>query len=237
MLSKFQDQWSTMTIGEHIDVRGKSILLYFVVQCNPFNGFTVGPARNWTNKRIEPLSDIGLLREHNKMGLAKSWHINPIEPLSGDQLSGLHCIWILINKLLKSPDAFKQDTGWPVSLCKTFRWLQNKSFTLAWPGQARPKQNFCFKVNGRFCSSWMVTLYFSCVAYYEETLKKSFRQFVPEFPISQWTLDMMMMWSTIEWSLWTCEGQQQIMQRWTTTEIRNQTLILWCKWLAWINIF
>ena len=29
--------------------------------------------------------------------------------------------------------------------------------SLPWP--ARPKRNFCFEVNGRFCTSWMVTLY------------------------------------------------------------------------------
>ena len=31
-------------------------------------------------------------------------------------------------------------------------------FCLDWPGLARPKRNFCFKVNGRFCTSRMVTL-------------------------------------------------------------------------------
>ena len=28
-----------------------------------------------------------------------------------------------------------------------------------WLGLARPKQNLCFEVKGRFCTSWMVTLY------------------------------------------------------------------------------
>ena len=31
-------------------------------------------------------------------------------------------------------------------------------FGLARPGQARPKRNFCFEVNGRFCTAWLVTL-------------------------------------------------------------------------------
>ena len=32
-------------------------------------------------------------------------------------------------------------------------------FGLACPGLAMPKRNFCFDVNWRFCTSWMVTLY------------------------------------------------------------------------------
>ena len=32
-------------------------------------------------------------------------------------------------------------------------------FGLAWLGLARPKWNLCFKVNGRFCTTWCVTLY------------------------------------------------------------------------------
>ena len=36
---------------------------------------------------------------------------------------------------------------------------QKFCFCLAWPGQARPKRNFCFEVNGRFPTTWCVTLY------------------------------------------------------------------------------
>ena len=36
---------------------------------------------------------------------------------------------------------------------------QELSFGLAWPGQARPKRNFCFDVNWRFWRTWCVTLY------------------------------------------------------------------------------
>ena len=47
------------------------------------------------------LADSVLLREHYKIGPAKSWSINRIEPLPGDPLSGLDCIGIrtLINIL------------------------------------------------------------------------------------------------------------------------------------------
>ena len=51
--------------------------------------------------KIEPLSDSGLLREHYKMGLAKSLTINPIELLSGDPLSGLDCTQVIFH--VKSP--------------------------------------------------------------------------------------------------------------------------------------
>ena len=40
-----------------------------------------------------------------------------------------------------------ENTGWHFTLCKTSRWLP------------RPKRNFCFKVNGSFCTTWCVTLY------------------------------------------------------------------------------
>ena len=64
------------------------------LQCNSLNGSAVEPAKNWTNKRIETLSDSDLLRDCNKMGLglARSWTVNRIDPLSGDPLSGLECI-------------------------------------------------------------------------------------------------------------------------------------------------
>ena len=52
------------------------------------------------------------------------------------------------------------NTGWQLHLYKTSSWLQNKSSVLAWPGQARPKQNFCFEINGRFWTSGIVTLYY-----------------------------------------------------------------------------
>ena len=52
------------------------------------------PAKNLSNKQIEPLSDSDLLREHYKMGPAKSWTINQIESLSGDPLSGFGCMSI-----------------------------------------------------------------------------------------------------------------------------------------------
>ena len=54
-------------------------------------GSTVLSNKKWTNNRIEPLSINDLLREHYKMGLAKSWTINQIEPLSGDPFSGFDC--------------------------------------------------------------------------------------------------------------------------------------------------
>ena len=38
---------------------------------------------------------------------------------------------------------------------------QKFRFGLARPGQARPKGNFCLEVKRRFCTSGMVTLYFS----------------------------------------------------------------------------
>ena len=43
-------------------------------------------------------------------------------------------------------------TGWPITLFKTSRWLQNKSSVLAWPGQDRPGQNgtFVLKSTGGF---------------------------------------------------------------------------------------
>ena len=44
-------------------------------------------------------------------------------------------------------------TGWHIRLCKTSRWLQNKSSALVLPGQGRPKRNLCFEVNGRFWTS------------------------------------------------------------------------------------
>ena len=42
------------------------------VQSNPLNGSALGPAKKWTNKRIEPLSDSDLLWDHHKMRPAKS---------------------------------------------------------------------------------------------------------------------------------------------------------------------
>ena len=43
-----------------------------------------------------------------------------------------------------------QVTGWHIRLLQTSRWHHNKSSILAWPGQAMPKWNCCFDVNGRF---------------------------------------------------------------------------------------
>ena len=43
-------------------------------------------------------------------------------------------------------------TNLPLTSKQKFR------FSLARPGQARPKQNFCFEVNGRFITTWHVTL-------------------------------------------------------------------------------
>ena len=36
---------------------------------------------------------------------------------------------------------------------------QKFHFGLARPGQVRPKRNFCFEANRRFCTSYSVTLY------------------------------------------------------------------------------
>ena len=61
------------------------------IQSNPLNGSALLPIKIWTNKRIEPLSDSGLPREHYMMGLSivsNIWAINQIEPLSGCPLSG-----------------------------------------------------------------------------------------------------------------------------------------------------
>ena len=44
------------------------------LQSNLLYGSMVGPAKNLTNKWIEPLSDNDLLMEHYKMGPAKSWN-------------------------------------------------------------------------------------------------------------------------------------------------------------------
>ena len=54
----------------------------------------------------------------------------------------------------------KHCTGWQFYLFKTSHWLQNKCSVLARPGQARPKRNFSFEVNGRFWTSGIVTLYY-----------------------------------------------------------------------------
>ena len=51
--------------------------------------------------------------------------------------------------------------GYNRAMCKTSPWLQNKSSAVAWawPGLVRQKRNFCFEVNGRFSTSWIVALY------------------------------------------------------------------------------
>ena len=36
---------------------------------------------------------------------------------------------------------------------------QKFRFGLTWPGLDRPKRNFCFEVNGRFCTTRFVSLY------------------------------------------------------------------------------
>ena len=48
-------------------------------------------------------------------------------------------------------------TGWPIRLCKTSHWLQNK--VVFQYMDLILKLNLSFDVNGRFCTTWMVTLY------------------------------------------------------------------------------
>ena len=66
-----------------------------VVQCNPLDGSAEKPAKI---KAISTLNNypsaVYLHRKHYKMRQAKSWTINWIKPLSGDSLSGLHCITV-----------------------------------------------------------------------------------------------------------------------------------------------
>ena len=56
-----------------------------------------GPAKYWTNKRIEPLDNI-FYYVSTKMGPAKAWTNNQIEPLSVDSLSGFYCICRLFSQ-------------------------------------------------------------------------------------------------------------------------------------------
>ena len=56
-----------------------------------------------------------------------------------------YCVW-----------ASTKTTGWPFRLCQTSHWHQNKSYVLVW-GPCT-KTQLCFEVNGRFGTTWMVTL-------------------------------------------------------------------------------
>ena len=53
-------------------------------------------------------------------------------------------------------------TNLPLTSKQKFR------FGLARPGQARPKQNFCFEVNRRFVTAWCVTLFVSILQLFLE---------------------------------------------------------------------
>ena len=70
---------------------------------------------------------------------------------------------------------FRQPWTWTYVQGDTSGWAEPpvdiKIKVLFWPWQARPEQNFCFEVNGRFVATWCVT---QCLTV-EPLLKKDTR--------------------------------------------------------------
>ena len=97
--------------GQLVDNGGRA-----KVQSNPLNGSAMGPSKIWTNKRIEPLTNIFYYKS-TKRGLTRSWTNNRIEPLSGDLLSGLHCspVYSLVQKKPDLLSISQAQPGWAFS--------------------------------------------------------------------------------------------------------------------------